>query len=56
MEQRLYHFHLGRNSRFERETYTASREDGLWSAGLSVVSSVMLGYVAVWLGALLARR
>jgi fluoride ion exporter CrcB/FEX len=47
---------LGRNSRFGRETYTAAREGGLWSALLNVVSSVMLGYAAVWMGALLARR
>jgi CrcB protein len=43
-------------SSFEWETYTAVREGALWSGMLNVVSSVMLGYVAVWLGVFLARR
>lgn len=43
-------------SSFEWETYTAVRDGALWSGMLNVVSSVMLGYVAVWLGAFLARR
>ena len=43
-------------SSFEWETYTAVREGGLWTGMLNVVSSVMLGYIAVWLGAMLARR
>ena len=43
-------------SSFEWETYTAVREGALWSGMLNVVSSVMLGYVAVWLGVLLAQR
>ena len=43
-------------SSFEWETYTAVREGELWAGMLNVVSSVMLGYVAVWLGAMLARR
>lgn len=43
-------------SSFEWETYTAVREGALWNGMLNVVSSVMLGYVAVWLGVLLARR
>ena len=43
-------------SSFEWETYTTVREGGLWTGMLNVVSSVMLGYVAVSLGSMLARR
>jgi len=43
-------------SSFEWETFTAVREGGLWTGMLNVVSSIVLGYVAVWLGAMLARR
>jgi CrcB protein len=43
-------------SSFEGETYTVVREGGLWTGMLNVVSSVMLGYVAVSLGSMLARR
>ena len=43
-------------SSFEWETYSAVRDGGLWAGILNVVSSVMLGYVAVWLGSMLARR
>jgi len=43
-------------SSFEWETYTAVREGALWTGMLNVVSSVTLGYVAVWLGVILARR
>ena len=43
-------------SSFEWETFTAVREGGSWAGMLNVVSSIMLGYVAVWLGSLLARR
>ena len=43
-------------SSFEWETYTSVREGELWAGMLNVVSSVMLGYVAVWLGSMLARR
>jgi CrcB protein len=39
----------------EWETYTAVREGGLWIGMLNVISSVMLGYVGVWLGSVLAR-
>lgn len=43
-------------SSFEYETFQAAR-DGGWLLGLlNVVSSVVLGYIAVWLGFLLARR
>ena len=43
-------------SSFEWETYTTVREGGLWTGMLNVVSSVMLGYLAVTLGSVLARR
>lgn len=43
-------------SSFEWETYTAVRDGAPWIGALNVVSSVTLGYVAVWLGATLARR
>ena len=43
-------------SSFEWETFTAVREGGSWAGMLNVVSSIMLGYVAVWLGSLLAGR
>ncbi len=43
-------------SSFEWETYSAAREGELWAGMLNVVSSVMLGYAAVWLGSMLARR
>ena len=43
-------------SSFEWETYSAVREGGFWIGLANVVGSVTLGYAAVWLGALLARR
>jgi fluoride exporter len=43
-------------SSFEWETFTAVRDGELWSGLLNIVSSVMLGYAAVWLGVMLARR
>ena len=43
-------------SSFEWETYTAVRGGQLWSGLLNIVSSVVFGYVAVWLGSLLASR
>jgi CrcB protein len=43
-------------SSFEWETYTATREGGLLTGMLNIVSSVMLGYIAVWLGSMLAMR
>ncbi len=43
-------------SSFEWETYTAVRAGGLWTGMLNVVASVMLGYVAVALGSMLAKR
>jgi CrcB protein len=43
-------------SSFEWETYSAIREGGFWIGLLNVVGSVGVGYLAVWLGAQLARR
>ena len=43
-------------SSFEWETYSAVREGGFWIGLANIVGSVGLGYAAVWLGALLARR
>jgi CrcB protein len=43
-------------SSFEWETYTALREGGFWIGLTNVICSVTLGYAAVWLGAMLARR
>jgi CrcB protein len=43
-------------SSFEWETYAAVRGGGFWIGLANVVGSVVLGYAAVWLGAVLARR
>jgi len=43
-------------SSFEWETYAAIREGGFWVGILNIAGSVMFGYTAVWLGAMLARR
>ncbi len=43
-------------SSFEWETYSAVREGGFWIGVLNVTGSVLLGYIAVWLGAALAGR
>jgi CrcB protein len=43
-------------SSFEYETYQAVREGARWMAALYVTASVVLGYIGVWLGALLVRR
>jgi len=43
-------------SSFEWETYAAVRGGGFWIGLANIVGSVSLGYAAVWLGALLARR
>ena len=43
-------------SSFEWETFTSVRDGALWAGMLNVVASVMLGYVAVWLGVMLAKR
>jgi len=43
-------------SSFEWETYSAISKGGFWVGIFNIVGSVTLGYAAVWLGALLARR
>jgi CrcB protein len=43
-------------SSFEWETYSAIRDGGFWMGIANIVGSVTLGYTAVWLGAMLARR
>ena len=43
-------------SSFEWETYAAIRDGGFWIGLANIVGSVVFGYAAVWLGALLARR
>jgi CrcB protein len=43
-------------SSFEWETYAAIRDGGFWIGLANIAGSVTLGYAAVWLGALLARR
>jgi len=43
-------------SAFEWETYSAIRDGGFWMGIVNIVGSVALGYTAVWLGAVLARR
>jgi CrcB protein len=43
-------------SSFEWETYSVIRDGGFWLGIFNIVGSVTLGYAAVWLGAMLARR
>jgi len=43
-------------SSFEWESYSAIRDGGYWMGMANIVGSVTLGYAAVWLGAMLARR
>lgn len=43
-------------SSFEWETFTAVRGGMPWIGVLNAVGSVVAGYIAVWLGALAARR
>jgi CrcB protein len=43
-------------SSFEWETFSAVRSGGFWIGLSNVAGSVVLGYAAVWMGALLARR
>ena len=43
-------------SSFEWETYSAMRAGAFWIGLANAVGSVALGYAAVWLGAMLARR
>jgi len=43
-------------SAFEWETWSAVRGGSFWIGLANVAGSVTLGYIAVWFGALLARR
>ena len=43
-------------SSFEYETYQSVRDGSGWMGMLYVTSSVVLGYIGVWLGALLIGR
>jgi CrcB protein len=43
-------------SSFEYETYQAVRDGERWMGMLYVAGSVLLGYLGVWLGALLTAR
>ncbi len=43
-------------SSFEYETFQAARDGARWISLAYVTSSVVLGYVAVWLGAMLLER
>ena len=43
-------------SSFEWESYAAIRDGGFWMGLTNLVGSVVLGYAAVWLGSMLARR
>ncbi|MGH7247097.1 MAG: fluoride efflux transporter CrcB, partial [Pseudomonadota bacterium] len=43
-------------SSFEWETFQAVRDGGEWMGLINVAGSVGLGYVAVWIGAVLARH
>jgi fluoride exporter len=43
-------------SAFEWETFASIRDGAQWAGLLNVLLSVGLGYLAVWLGASLARR
>ena len=43
-------------SSFEWETFAAIRDGQLLSGLLNILSSVVVGYAAVWFGVLLARR
>jgi CrcB protein len=43
-------------SSFEWESYATIREGGFWLGLANLTGSVVVGYAAVWLGALLGRR
>src|SRR5437867_670861 len=43
-------------SSFEYETYRAVRDGGKWVGLLNIVGSVVLGYIAVWIGAAIIGR
>jgi len=43
-------------SSFEWESFGLVRDGGQWLALLNVVGSVVVGYLAVWLGVAVAKR
>lgn len=43
-------------SSFEWETLNLVKDGGRWLGVLNVVGSVLLGYIAVWLGSILAAK
>ena len=43
-------------SSFAYETFTAAREGSMWVGLMNVLTSVALGYLAVWLGAMSVGR
>jgi len=43
-------------STFEYETFRAVQDGGKWIGLLNVVGSVVLGYIAVWIGAAIVGR
>jgi len=43
-------------SALEWETFSLVRDGGRWLGLLNVVGSVLLGYIAVWLGAVIAAK
>lgn len=43
-------------SSFEYETYQAVRGGSYWMGAINIAGSVVVGYLAVWLGATLAAR
>jgi CrcB protein len=43
-------------STFEYETFRAVQEGGKWIGMLNVVGSVVMGYIAVWIGAAIVGR
>lgn len=43
-------------STFEYETFRAVQDGGKWIGLLNVVGSVVLGYIAVWIGTAIAGR
>jgi len=43
-------------SNFEYETFAATRDGSFWVGVLNVIASVLLGYLAVWLGTFAAGK
>jgi fluoride exporter len=42
-------------SSFQYESYVAVRDGGGWIGLINIVGSVTIGYLAVWMGAIIAR-